>query len=208
MMTNKYSFKTETRDTKRLFIALPLPYAVRQQLRERVSQWQRWPFKKWVHVEDYHLTLKFLGDTTLTRLPRLNRSLAEIASCFSPFKLSLKNIGVFGEPSRPRILWIGVQGELDVLNNLQHKVEEEMAKLGYPADNRPYRPHVTLARTYRGKQTFDIRSLNQGVQLNSDKITWQVKEVVLYESRVDLLPMYKPQLIVQLGHKFGNYYSQ
>lgn len=189
-----------TPTTARLFIAIPL----HDKQRTIMSAWseqlkKRTHFKKWVHPNDWHITIKYLGETRFDQAQQVKQRLREVTAQLTPFQLSIEQLGIFGQPSKPRIFWAGVEGELDTLHHVQAQVEEQMIALGYDAENRAYNPHLTLARQYIGDEPFEEGWLNEWPQPNQGDITLQVKEIVLYQSHSGRTPMYQPLAVFPLG---------
>ena len=101
---------------------------------------------RWVDPRGIHLTLKFLGDVSLDRLDDITAALVEATRGLSPFQLEVGGLGVFPNPRRVRVAWVGISGEIDRLQHLQQQVESSLAKIGFPAEARGFTPHLTLAR--------------------------------------------------------------
>lgn len=177
----------------RLFIAVPVPQYLKEALSRFHERWHtQFPFQKWTHPADYHLTLKFLGDTDEFTMRRIRETLPTVTRHTVPFSLELKGLGMFGPARAPQIFWAGIGGDTKALHRLQQTVEETVVTLGYPAEHRPFRPHLTLARRYRGSVPPDITLLEQTAGLLSGEPAWTVYEIVLYESRIGRQPMYVP----------------
>jgi 2'-5' RNA ligase len=106
---------------------------------------------RWVGTEALHLTLAFLGDVLDTDLNAVCLAVAEPVRDRPPFDLEVRGLGAFPDPSRPRVLWAGVVGDLDALNAVQKSVFDAATRAGYrPADER-FHPHITLARLKTGR---------------------------------------------------------
>ena len=110
---------------------------------------------QWVRPDSIHLTLKFLGDTDEARLGDIERALALVGASQTRFSLDVGALGVFPDLRAPRVLWVGLssqkedQGHAHASNQLVRlagDVDQAMATLGYPTENRPFSPHLTLAR--------------------------------------------------------------
>lgn len=101
---------------------------------------------RWVAPENIHLTLRFLGDTAEDMLPRVAAELDAVAQNFQPFSLYLDQLGCFPNRKRPRVIWASLSGDLKTLNALQSGIETTVQSLGWEADNRPFRAHVTIGR--------------------------------------------------------------
>jgi len=147
---DKATSKPQTNSaTHRIFVALPLPSHIKQELEHwQLQNQSTLQFRKWTHPEDLHITLQFLGDTTNEQLEQLIVQLGSIQH--SPFQLQLSSFGSFGPSSAPRILWASVSGELQSLTQLHRKVLEQTEKVGFIAEERRYQPHITVARYYEG----------------------------------------------------------
>jgi 2'-5' RNA ligase len=97
-----------------------------------------------VKVEGIHLTLKFLGYVEPEKIPEITAALKPIAESAHPFPIQVKGCGFFPNSKRPNVLWAGVVS--DLLQPLQQQVEDATEKLGFQRENRPFSPHLTLAR--------------------------------------------------------------
>ena len=90
--------------------------------------------------------MKFLGNIDAGRVDDITQGMQRACRELAPFKLALSNLGVFPNASRPRVVWAGVQGDLEPLVRLQTGIETHLARLGFPPENRPFTPHLTLGR--------------------------------------------------------------
>ncbi|HXV85372.1 MAG TPA: RNA 2',3'-cyclic phosphodiesterase [Gemmatimonadales bacterium] len=134
----------------RLFIAVNLPSEVRRALWDAVEPARRPdPPVRWVQPDGLHLTLKFLGDVDAGRDPDIRAGLQAATHLARPFTVHLTGFGVFPNASRPRVFWAGCE-PVPALEVLQHRVEQEMDRLGFPLEGRPFRPHLTVGRARDG----------------------------------------------------------
>ncbi len=180
-----------------LFIAIPIPDFMKQQLSAMCVQMQNdllrgMTFKKWVFPADYHITLKFLGGVDNDTRARLEPLLRQIAMKTNSFSLTLEGLNTFGKSASPRILWTGVKGDLEPLFIVQNNIDASLASLGFITENRPYTPHLTLAKNYTGNTMFETKILEQAVQYLSQSIPlqWEVNQIVLYQTHLRREPMY------------------
>ena len=132
----------------RLFVACELPPAVRDAL-GRVQEELRArgaALLRWVRPEGIHLTLKFLGEVPAAKREAVENALA--AAIVSPFALdvSLGSLGGFGGRQRLRVVWVGLEGDVEGLVRLAALVEEALGPLGFPRERRPFAPPLPLAR--------------------------------------------------------------
>ncbi|MEU7701323.1 MULTISPECIES: RNA 2',3'-cyclic phosphodiesterase [unclassified Streptomyces] len=132
--------------TVRVFVALAPPDEAKDEL-ERVlgPAYETHPRMRWNRVEDWHITLAFLGELPVAAVPPLRAPLADLAASRGPVELSLRGGGHFDE----RVLWSGIDGDLDALHRLAADVRGVVTACGIPFEDRPLRPHLTLARARR-----------------------------------------------------------
>lgn len=142
----------------RAFIAIDLSQEVIAQLAALLTRLRAKlgdGFVRWQSPQNMHLTLKFLGDVSTNQVGLLTDVLrAEAAQC-AAFDVSVGTLGCFPKPVQPRVLWVGVQAP-DALLNLQRGIETQLARLGYPAEDRPFSPHLTLGRVARQASPAEI----------------------------------------------------
>ncbi|MFF4365015.1 RNA 2',3'-cyclic phosphodiesterase [Streptomyces sp. NPDC001594] len=133
--------------TVRVFIALAPPDDAKEELeRELLPAYEAYPRLRWNRIEDWHITLAFLGELPVASVPRLREPLADLAAIRRPLRLALRGGGHFDG----RVLWTGIDGDLDGLHLLASEVRSLVKECGIPYEGRPLRPHLTLARARRG----------------------------------------------------------
>jgi len=133
----------------RTFVAVELDSAIKSALRQVQSQLKGSKVShigRWVSPDSIHLTLKFLGYVPVSQVEEIKQALARASQCCGPFSISLSGSGCFPNARRPRVLWVGVGGDLERLTRLQHAVDEELSRLGFKSEERSFEPHLTLAR--------------------------------------------------------------
>ncbi|THA86664.1 RNA 2',3'-cyclic phosphodiesterase [Streptomyces sp. A0592] len=132
--------------TVRVFIALAPPDDAKEELARALRPaYAAYPGMRWNRIEDWHITLAFLGELPVGTVPLLRPPLAELAAARRPLELALSGGGHFDE----RVLWSGLDGDLDGLHLLASEVRAVVEECGVPFEDRPLRPHLTLARTRR-----------------------------------------------------------
>ncbi|MGA4846789.1 RNA 2',3'-cyclic phosphodiesterase [Streptomyces sp. G5(2025)] len=141
--------------TVRVFIALAPPDEAKQELaRELGPAWDDHPRMRWNRVEDWHITLAFLGEVPRAVVPLLCPPLADLAAARRPLTLSLSGGGHFDE----RVLWSGIDGDLDGLRLLAADVRAVVKECGVGFVERELRPHLTLARARRDTPSCAVRA--------------------------------------------------
>ena len=139
-------------DTVRLFVAVPLPESVLEQLadvRYRLQGKVPPGTVRWVSSDGIHLTLKFLGDTPRDKIPTVKEALSVVGRNALPCTLVAQELGCFPNLRRPRVLWVGVTEPTGRLELLQKAIEEAMTSLGYKPERHSFTPHLTLGRVRR-----------------------------------------------------------
>ncbi|HYL79339.1 MAG TPA: RNA 2',3'-cyclic phosphodiesterase [Candidatus Acidoferrum sp.] len=130
----------------RLFVAVNLPGEIRQQLasvQDRLRQAQA--DVSWVRPENIHVTLKFLGETDEKRLPSIRQALGDAARAGALFSMEVAGVGSFGGRV-PRVVWVGVKDGAQPLTELARRVEQALARVGFPKEKREFAAHLTLGR--------------------------------------------------------------
>lgn len=145
----------------RLFVAFELPEAVLEALGQLQAQLQRQRASglRWVRPEGIHLTLKFLGEVPQEQVPAIADALVAAVSSLPTVTLRLGSLGTFGDRRGPRVVWIGVNGETARLLTVQAAVERSLTPLGFRPENRPFSPHLTLARVQDNIPESDRRRI-------------------------------------------------
>lgn len=185
----------------RAFIAVDLPETVQQkveQLQQELRKTQA--LVSWVKPASIHITLKFLGNIFPEQVPGIQSALEGIALNTSVFRLQPKGCGAFPSLKQMRIVWIGLHGNNEPLGELQQEVESAIIKLGFKAEDRPFRPHLTIGRV-KGKR--GLRSLQDALlaQNTFETEAFDVKEVVLYKSELRREgALYTPLFCAKFAH--------
>ena len=135
---------------RRTFLAVDLSSALQAAIEQNIRKIKReLPGLSWSKTENLHLNLKFLGDTTEIQVNQIRQAVEPAISHLSPFDLELEGFGVFPDDRSPRVLWIGLGGALDSLVTLAECIGRAVVPLGFPQEDRPFRPHLTVARVKR-----------------------------------------------------------
>ncbi|MFB8025553.1 RNA 2',3'-cyclic phosphodiesterase [Streptomyces sp. NPDC056465] len=136
--------------TVRVFIALAPPDDAKEELaRVLRPAYDTHPRMRWNRIEDWHITLAFLGELPATAVPLLRPPLAGLAAARRPLRLALGGGGTFDD----RVVWSGIDGDLDGLHTLAADVRRVVKGCGVAFADRPLRPHLTLARARRGDRS-------------------------------------------------------
>jgi 2'-5' RNA ligase len=136
----------------RSFVAIELPEEAKKGLASLRRELERdeHRFVKWVDPGGIHLTLKFLGNIPSKRVTEITEAMKKAAQGLSPFLLEISGLGAFPSLKQVRVVWVGVGGELDRLSTLQQNIDSALAALGFASEERPFVPHLTVARVREG----------------------------------------------------------
>ncbi|WP_235867555.1 RNA 2',3'-cyclic phosphodiesterase [Ureibacillus chungkukjangi] len=177
------------------FLAAKLPKEVKEFLKEWVEANKiDFPFARWVHHEDFHITLAFLGFAEENMKQEVIETMAQVLINENPLTLTLNKIGTFGPHKKPRIFWADVE-QSEELNEVQKKVYRQCTNIGFQLDKKPFRPHITLARKWQGEEDFDIATLTNF----DERLSFTIDEVILYETHLDRTPKYYEYARFSLG---------
>ena len=173
----------------RSFIAIELPEEVKSGILELRNEFNKAGCTsiKWVAPQSIHLTLKFLGDVQLKKIDEIKKALEKATQGIAPFQLNTGELGAFPNLRKPRIFWLGLTGDLKLLLTLQQGVDKALIALGFPKEDRPFSPHITIARV-RESATHEERT-KFGEQIG--KVPFTNK----YDINVDSINLMKSQLL-------------
>ena len=179
---------TRSEESIRAFIALQIPQVARSVLNETIQRLSdRVPDGvRWVDPSGIHLTLKFLGNVAPAKADEVLEAMLQPAASVAPFLINLCGLGTFPNEKKPRVVWAGIQGDLDLLMELQEKLEGAMWGLGFPRERRPFSPHLTLGRVKEQVSNSIRRQIGtglEGVSLVPGE-PWLVESVYLVRSQL------------------------
>jgi 2'-5' RNA ligase len=167
----------------RVFIAIQLPEYVRASAARVRGQLSRSGADiKWVEEENYHITLKFLGDVDKQDIMPLNRQLVLAGAGIRPFKLALSEPGGFPNLKRPRVLFLGLSGQIQQARELGDRIDTGLSIMGFKPDYKRHF-HLTLGRFRSERMQENIHPLLEKLE-GIDRRSFRVKEYHLMESRL------------------------
>ncbi len=172
----------------RSFIAVELPGELVRQLRDFQAGLKSVGVRtaKWVDPGSMHLTLKFLGDVEVKGLAVVKDETAAAVGSSRPFHLVTGRTGFFPDQIRPRVFWLGLEGDVDALAALHRAIDAAMSKLGYAREKRPFTAHLTLARLREESSVSDRMDFARTAQARTFEppCKIEVKSVALMRSRL------------------------
>lgn len=184
----------------RTFIAFKLPPEIEDHVRGLQEQLKAEGLQlRWVSPANIHLTLRFLGEIETSSVDSVAAAVDASGGCTAPIDLVVQGLGVFPNLRRPNVLWTGLGGQLDAMQQLHARLEYQLELSGFAGDRRPFRPHLTLARI---KGRINCQHLRQVLQDMGDfePAPFTAGELILFRS--DLRPqgaVYTPLARKKLG---------
>jgi 2'-5' RNA ligase len=168
----------------RTFIAIEIPAGIKKEMVKVQDELKRSGADAgWTRPEGIHLTLKFLGEVPEAMIEKIKNALVQAAEATGRFRLKIAGAGSFPNPKNPRVVWLGVSGDIDRLSALQGSVEKSMTAIGFDQEERAFSPHLTLAR----------------IKYLRPRFSWQktidsIKDIKLAEFDVDHVSLMKSDI--------------
>jgi 2'-5' RNA ligase len=187
----------------RLFVALPLPddaVATAASVIAGVGAAGQARGIRWVQAEGLHVTLRFLGAAPAEAVPPIASALESIAASTSSFDVVLRGAGAFPSLGRPRVLWLGIDDGAAELTKLAGALDRGLVSAGWPLPARPFRAHLTVARTdaapYEAASAA-ARALVAGAEATTTR--FRADRIVLFRSHLGRGPArYEPLAVSTL----------
>ena len=174
--------------TYRTFVAIELPLGIRRRIIEHSDQLRAalpQVRASWSREPSLHLTIKFLGDVPVTRIPALSDACREATRQVEPFDLLVKGCGAFPPHGKPKVLWIGIEDAIadhSRLQQLHGAIENSCAAHGFDREARRYHPHLTIARIREARDTRALAERHQQTMFASQR--FPVSEFVVFRSEL------------------------
>src|ERR1051326_7329183 len=164
----------------RLFTGIDLPEDVVDILERLLVRLRPAAHLKWSPAYNMHVTTRFIGEWPEAKLQELNEALSKVPPR-PPIKVELRSLGWFPNPRRPRVFWVGVEAGPE-LAQLANDINTALEPLGLPRDERPFSPHLTLARI---KQPVPLDKLHQIIESmeSTDSASFRADRFYLYRSQ-------------------------
>jgi 2'-5' RNA ligase len=157
---------------------------------------------RWSRPESIHLTLQFLGDVASERIGAISEALRGVCAGQGPFVMEMRDLGVFPNPRRPRVIWVGISEPSGALAALQKGVSQALEPLGFEPEQRAFTPHLTLGRALRRASTRELAALGELITHFDVGVLSRVTVDRVILMRSDLKPdgaVYTPQAVLALG---------
>lgn len=168
--------------TIRAFVAIKLPDELVAKLKEVSGSLSASQQKdiSWVRPGSIHLTLKFLGDIDTDEVDTVAEALSRASSGIKAFTIRAHGVGAFPNLKAPRVVWVGIEDNGN-LQALQKNIDERLSECGFESDDRPFRPHLTLARVKSAAAGREVGKRIEGSKPNID-VDFRADYFVLFKS--------------------------
>ena len=168
----------------RAFMAITPPPTLQQTMAEVRQAFQHLSLPwRWVTPDHIHLTLRFLGNVPEESVPSLHQAMAQATQGQMAFPLRATALGCFPHPARPRVLWVGLDDPSQTLGRLHARLIAALTPLGFPLEDRPFHPHLTLARAQNRVPSGQLFPMLQMYQ-NRDFGEFLVTQMHLIQSQL------------------------
>lgn len=173
---------TQTIDRMRVFLAIEIPHSIQMQFASVQRDLKSvLPSGKWVNPESIHLTVKFLGDVTLSKIERIKNSLPEWFAGIQVYEITPEQLGVFPHIRSARVLWIGGRTDIQKHNHLIAASESNFCRIGFPAETKTHTIHLTLAR-FRDRPDPEVIQKILEKYSHFGTVSFRVEKLVLFQS--------------------------
>lgn len=175
-------------ESYRLFVSLPVPAKVRRTITEFARDLDvQMPREavRWTPFEQIHVTLKFLGKVDSSAVPELEGALKGAVEGIRAFELRIAELGAFPSRKNPRVIWIGLGGDLDALLRLQTQVADAVARWCEKDESRKFAPHLTIGRV-RDPQNRSQKRISAALQRANapEAEPWRTEQLLLMRSQL------------------------
>lgn len=183
----------------RVFIAIELPNEVKAALTALQNELRQTRADvAWTKADNFHLTLKFLGEVETDLISNITNACREAAANASVFSLQVKSTGVFPNVKQPKVLWAGLGGELDKLQALHRQLDANLHALGFAKETRAFNPHLTLGRVKSLKNVAAVTA--KLLMADLPALPFSVSELVVMQSQLHSAgSIYTPLVHCKLG---------
>ena len=187
------------KDSIRTFICIEVPQTVKEQIESLQRRLRQNNAQiSWVKPSNIHLTIKFLGDVRRSKIESVRDSVERAAKGLSEFDIEVSTAGCFPSARNPRVLWVGLGNLPDGLKQLHANVETELAREGFPREQKRFSPHLTIGRV-RSPQNA-ARTAEDLIAQGFEPETFRATEVIVMRSELNSSgSIYTPQAIIKLG---------
>lgn len=189
------------KDSIRAFICIEVPRSIKERIEVLQHSLKRNDAQiSWVKPSNIHLTIKFLGDVPTSRIEAVRRAVERASQPVSQFEIEIGGTGCFPSPRSPRVLWVGLSHLPDELKRLNANVENELAREGFPREQKRFSPHLTIGRVRN--QLNALKTAEELIATGFELEAFRAAEVILMRSDLNSAgAIYTPQAVIKLSEQ-------
>jgi RNA 2',3'-cyclic 3'-phosphodiesterase len=184
-MTKEIFRLADSEKNIRAFLAIEPPEDILQEISRLQEKLKRDISGRlsWTRPQGQHLTLKFFGDISKEDITGISAAVQKRTVVEQKLNLKVEKLGVFPDARKPRVLWCSVAGDVEKLINLQKKLDDDFAAIGFPTEDRPFKAHLTLARI---KDSRDITEMSEALKKHDSFKAGEFNctELILFQSKL------------------------
>ncbi len=168
----------------RTFIAIELPAEIKDYLSQLQGELKACGADvKWVEPKNIHLTLKFLGEIDDDKLGKITKIIQDATSEKSKFQVRISSLGAFPKIEFPRVIWVGVDSGDKETKQIAKELEEKIARIGIPKEERAFSCHITIGRlkTPLNREKL-VQALKDKTELGGKNLEFEVNKITLFKS--------------------------
>jgi 2'-5' RNA ligase len=138
----------------RSFLAFELPPYIKKNVAQVSGEIQKSGLNvRWIKVDNIHLTVVFMGNMDSEVLKAIGDDMMKVCARYGAFHISLNGMGFFPNRRRPRVIWLGLDGDLERMSHFRDDLQKQVIPFGVKEEKRPFKPHLTLGRFRKSRQT-------------------------------------------------------
>lgn len=169
----------------RSFLAFEMPSMIREIVSRTLKEMKKFPLDvRWVRPDNIHITLVFMGNIFQDDLMPIGDAVSKTCKRYGPFNVTLTGCGIFGSLRNPRVLWIGLDGDLTRMSYFRNSLQKNLKPFGIKMEKRSFKPHLTLGRFRKG--------LSSNVPM--DELLSKYENIMSPVCTVDELILFKSEL--------------
>lgn len=169
----------------RSFLAFEMPVKIKEIVSRTLKEMKKLPLDvRWVKADNIHITVVFMGNISEDYLMPIGEAVSKICKRYGPFDVTLTGSGIFGSLRNPRVLWIGLDGDLTRLSYFRNSLQKNLKPFGIKEEKRRFKPHLTLGRFRKGSGSIVNMDELLSEYQNVTSPTCTVEELILFRSEL------------------------
>ena len=169
----------------RSFLAFEMPVKIREIVSRALKEMKKLPLDvRWVRAENIHITVVFMGNISEDDITPIGEAVSKICNRYGPFNVTLTGSGIFGSLRNPRVIWIGLDGDLKRMSYFRNSLQKNLTPFGIKEEKRRFKPHLTLGRFRKGTGPIAHMDKLLSKYQDIDSPACAVEELILFKSEL------------------------